>query len=98
MSDSYYDSLRAYEDYMRGDQDEKERTANLNYCQVCGRWLGMDDYDGICTECDNACEYCGGERQVIDHNSMTDAYGIEREIPCPRCKGTGIEPDEKIKP
>lgn len=26
--------------------------ANLNYCQVCGAWLGMDDYDGICTECD----------------------------------------------
>jgi len=26
--------------------------ANLNYCQVCGVWLGMDDYDGICTNCD----------------------------------------------
>ena len=25
---------------------------NLNYCQVCNKWLGMDDYDGICTECD----------------------------------------------
>lgn len=25
---------------------------NLNYCQVCGTWLGMDDYDGICVKCD----------------------------------------------
>lgn len=25
---------------------------NLNYCQICGEWLGMDDYDGICTKCD----------------------------------------------
>lgn len=25
---------------------------NLNYCQVCEIWLGMEDYDGICVECD----------------------------------------------
>lgn len=30
-----------------------ETYVNLNYCQVCGEWLGMDDYDGICCECDD---------------------------------------------
>lgn len=27
--------------------------SNLNYCQVCGKWLGPDDYDGICVDCDD---------------------------------------------
>lgn len=52
--------------------------ANLNYCQVCGEWLSMDDYDGICCECDaEICENCGGEGEG-----------------CPRCNGTGKEPQE----
>jgi hypothetical protein len=25
----------------------------LNYCQVCGIQLAPDDFDGICSECDN---------------------------------------------
>lgn len=66
--------------------------ANLNYCQMCGKWLGMDDYDGICCECDNACEVCGGAT-TIDIWWEIDAYGTCPEIQCPHCKGTGKEPE-----
>jgi len=30
---------------------------NLNNCQACGKYLGPDDYDGICCECDEKDEW-----------------------------------------
>lgn len=51
----------------RVPQEGSVRNGNLNYCQVCGTWLGMDDYDGICTECDV-------ETNVLDSDALTVAY------------------------
>lgn len=66
--------------------------ANLNYCQVCGKWLGMDDYDGICAECDSEiCSNCGGEGDM-DSGGWTP-WGWPVNVVCPRCNGTGKEPD-----
>jgi len=55
---------------------------NLNYCGVCGEFLGPDDFDGICPECDRKlCEGCG-ELMVVDG---VDDDGEDR-YRCPFCE------------
>lgn len=70
---------------------------NLNYCQVCNEWLGPDDYDGICCECNDAiCEYCLGGGEVEDYSHLLPPVdGDWPMVQCPRCNGTGKEPEQE---
>lgn len=81
------------------DNGPADSITNLNYCQVCGEWLGVDDYDGICSECDDAiCTECCGEGELVAFWEMPIDPGRERTYPCPRCNGTGKELVEQEQP
>lgn len=51
---------------------------NLNYCQICGKWLGMDDYDGICCACDDE-EPDGYDLDLSDWEEDSDDFDSESE-------------------
>lgn len=43
---------------------------------------------------DNPCSRCGGHKQSYDVGSVIS--GTFKLITCPRCNGTGVEPNEKV--
>lgn len=66
---------------MSDTQQGQDMSVNLNYCQICGKWLGMDDYDGICCECDVPFEdFPPAGNDAMLHASSEVMYG-----------GTGME-------
>lgn len=54
----------------------------LHYCSVCKVYLGMDDGDGICAECDNSfcvnCEKIITEENPEDHKCWSKTLNRER--------------------
>jgi len=59
----------------------------LHYCCDCGIYLGIENGDGICSECEEKCYKCG--TQLPEDEDWTDPL-------CPNCAKT--EHKLEIKP
>lgn len=61
-----------------------------NNCGHCGKWLGHENYDGICLECEEKfCDGCGMEKakdghcpicQPTDGEKLLHAYYLENDM------------------
>lgn len=63
---------------------EVHTSFELNICSFCGEQLGLDDFDGLCADCDESvCAYC---EQIIPIDER--AYSTEV---CRKCCNAGVE-------